>query len=390
MPRMSELKCYLEQKKLENTKLNSKNVSFNINYNANNYEIFFQNMGIIKLSEGHRIKHVKTVNKDCFVDIVFQLSDNLSSADFIKNIDHIQEKIMASNLSIFSENGNMIFRIVKEDLPMVEYKLQKLQSNLIPYGVDLENQLLKFNLSTDPNILIGGVPGCGKSTLLNSMILHILYNHLGDLYLIDLKGGIEFGVYENCYQVKSYSEDVDDSYVTIANFKKEMKRRVKLLKDAGVKKYEEYIKIDGKLKRYFLIIDEFTDLMPTKKTKDDDYDICSEIVNIARKARATGGHIILATQRPSRECLPPTLKAVCSGVIGFRCANVANSKIIIDETGLETLENRQFISICEGYKKMGRTMFLKEDLLMDTVQKYHKKNRQKNNTELIKNDNKQG
>lgn len=367
MPRMSELKSYLEQRKLENTKMNSKNISFNLNYKPNEYEILFQNMGIIEMSKGHRIKHIQTVDKSCYVDIVFKLSDNLSSEDFIKNIEHIREKIMVDNLDIISENGKMIFRIVKEELPVIEYKPKKVPTNLLPYGVDLNNEVLQFNLSTDPNILIGGVPGCGKSTLLNTLICHIMYNNLGSLYLVDLKGGIEFGMYEECKCVKSYSESIDDSYSTIANFKREMERRVKILKKAGVKKYEEYVKTHKDLKRYFLIIDEFTDLMPTKKLKDGDYDVCTEIVNIGRKARATGGHVILATQRPSRECLPPTLKAVCSGIIGFRCANVANSKIIIDEPGLERLENRQFISICSGFKIMGRTMFLKDETLKNII-----------------------
>lgn len=367
MPRMSELRSYLEQKKLENTKMSSSNLSFNTNYKPNEYEILFQNMGIIDLSKGHRIKKVAANNTACYVDMIFKLSDNLSSSDFKKELDHIKEKIMVDNLDIFSDNGKMVFRVVKSDLPVIEYKPKKMPHDLLPYGINLDNKELSFKLSTDPNILIGGVPGCGKSTLLNTIICHILYNDLGDMYLIDLKAGIEFGMYENCRQVKSYSEDIDGSYVTIANFKREMKRRAALLKKEGVKKYEQYIKNHKDLKRYFLIIDEFTDLMPTKRLKDDDYDVCTEIVNIARKARATGGHIIIATQRPSRECLPAPLKAVCSGVIGFRCANVINSKIIIDEGGLEELENRQFISIAEGFKTMGRTLYLKDELLESIV-----------------------
>lgn len=369
MPRMSELKCYLQQKKLENTKMDSKNLSLNVNYKPNMYEILFQNMDIIELSKGHRIKHLKTITKSCYKDVVFKLSDNLSAHNFQEHKNHIQEKILVNNLEILSEDGKMIFRIINEKLPTINYVPYKMSHDILPLGVDFENELINVKLPTDPNILIGGVPGCGKSTLLNTIICQIMFNNIGDLYLIDLKAGIEFGMYENCKQVKGYAEEVEDSYSVISAFKREMNRRLKILKEKGIKKYEEYIKEYPGMKRYFLVIDEFTDLMPTRKIKDGEYDVCRELTDLGRKARATGGHLILSTQRPNKDSLPPNLKAVCSCPVGFRTSNSVNSKIIIDEGGLEELENRKFVCICSGRKTQGRTMFLSDETLKEMVQK---------------------
>lgn len=367
---MKQLNLFLEQKKLENTKLMTEKLGKVANYKPNNYEILFQNMGVIDLAEGHRVKHLKTKDYDCFKDITFKLSDNLSASKFVKHLEHIKEKIYSSNLQIISKDGNMTFRIVKDDLPSVIYKIQKLQNNLLPLGVDLQNSLITSNLTTDPNMIVAGVPGCGKSSLLNMIITYIMENKLGKLYLVDLKAGIEFGMYENCKCVQSYSEEIEDSYTTINMFKKEMNRRFKLLKKAGYKKYEDYIQNVEYIDRYFLIIDEFADLMPNKKIKADDYDVCRELTDLGRKARATGGHMILSTQRPNRDSLPPNLKAVCSCVVGFRTSNNVNSKIVIDEGGLEDLENRHFITISCGKKMYGRTMFLKEELLKSTINKH--------------------
>lgn len=381
MPRMSELKCYLQQKKLENTKMDAKNLSLNVNYKPNEYEVLFQNMGIIELSNGNRIKHLRTINKSCYKDIIFKLSDNLSAHNFQEHKNHIKEKILVNNLEILSEDGKMIFRILNDELPTINYTPYKTKNDVLLLGVDIENDIINVKLSTDPNILIGGVPGCGKSTLLNTIICQIMFNNLGDLYLVDLKAGIEFGMYENCKQVKGYAEEVEDSYAVISAFKREMNRRFKILKEKNFKKYEEYIKEYPGMKRYFLIIDEFTDLMPTKKIKDGDYDVCRELTDLARKARATGGHLILSTQRPNKDSLPPNLKAVCSCPVGFRTSNSVNSKIIIDEGGLEDLENRQFICICGGRKINGRTMFLSDDILNEIVQKNidNKKDKKQNN-----------
>ena len=136
------------------------------------------------------------------------------------------------------------------------------------------------------------------------------------------------------------------AYTALQWLVQEMQRRYDLLKKLGLRnitafnerksnrEVEETMQppVPAKLPYIVAIVDEFADLMMVSSA-----DLETPIARIAQMARAVGIHLILATQRPSREVITGIIKANITSRIAFKVANRINSQIILDETGAETL-----------------------------------------------------
>ncbi|MGN1251568.1 MAG: DNA translocase FtsK 4TM domain-containing protein [Muribaculaceae bacterium] len=228
----------------------------------------------------------------------------------------------------------------------------------VALGATIQNEIFMTNIAKMPHLLVAGATGQGKSVGLNAIITSLLFKkHPSELkfVLIDPKM-VEFSMYSkliNHYLAKLPDDD-DDAIVTDMNkvlavlnsLCIEMDNRYDLIRKAGEREIEGYNakfengkldEIEGHkyLPYLVLVIDEFADLIMTGGKE-----IESPITRIAQKGRAAGMHMIIATQRPSRQVLTGLIKSNCPARIAFRVSQRIDSGIILDEQGADTLIGR--------------------------------------------------
>ena len=224
-------------------------------------------------------------------------------------------------------------------------------------GSTISNEVYIADLATIPHLLVAGATGQGKSVGLNVIITSLLYKkspHELKFVLFDPKM-VEFNLYasiEKQYLAKLPDEeeaiitDMSKVVPTLSSLCLEMDNRYKLLKDAEVRKLEEYNKLikrgelDESLGHHFLpyivvVVDEFSDLIMTAGKEVE-----MPIARLAQKARAVGIHVIIATQRPSAQVITGNIKTNFPGRIAFKVSSGIDSKVILDTQGAQQLIGR--------------------------------------------------
>ncbi len=210
-------------------------------------------------------------------------------------------------------------------------------------GKDITGKIMVGALNKMPHLLIAGTTGSGKSVMLNSIIISLLYKASPEdckLLLIDPKQ-VEFMPYEGIPHliVPKVISDITKATNALQWALDEMERRFRLIREARVKDIDEYNftpeVVSGKKKKMpfvVIIIDEFSDfIMQGKKEVED------RIIRIGQKARASGIHLILATQYPTTEYVTGGIKANFPSRIAFKVASRVNSDVILGMTGAEKL-----------------------------------------------------
>lgn len=216
-------------------------------------------------------------------------------------------------------------------------------------GKSVSGEYVMSDLAKMPHCIIAGATGSGKSVCINTIIMSILFNAKPDeikMIMVDPKK-VELTPYHHLpHMLAPVITEPQGACAALMWLVKEMEKRYDLLKLLGVrnigsfnsrkidKQLEESLgsEIPEKLPYIVGIIDELADLMMVASN-----DIETPIARIAQMARAVGIHLILATQRPSREVITGLIKANFPTRIAFKVASRVNSQIILDETGAETL-----------------------------------------------------
>ncbi len=216
-------------------------------------------------------------------------------------------------------------------------------------GKTVSGEDVLCDLTKMPHCLVAGATGSGKSVCINTIIMSILMNLSPDdvrLLLIDPKK-VELTPFSHLpHLIAPVITEPRDAYGALQWLVKEMQFRYEVFKRLGVRNVTAFNKrkIDKELeatldipipeKMFFIvcIIDEFADLMMTSSA-----DLETPIARIAQMARAVGIHLMLATQRPSREVITGLIKANFPTRIAFKVSSRINSQIILDENGAETL-----------------------------------------------------
>ncbi|NCB03662.1 MAG: DNA translocase FtsK, partial [Spirochaetia bacterium] len=177
---------------------------------------------------------------------------------------------------------------------------------LMALGKDVKGTPAFADLAEMPHLLVGGTTGSGKTICLNSIILSLLYRNSPEemkLVLVDPKR-VEFPVYSNLdHLLCPVIYDANQTLVALKWLVGEMERRFTVLaeghsRDIGSYNQKQEKKGEDKLPYIVLIIDELADLMSVKGKEIESY-----VVRLAQMSRATGIHLILATQRPSVEVI---------------------------------------------------------------------------------------
>ena len=208
-------------------------------------------------------------------------------------------------------------------------------------GKDIAGNCIVGNIAKMPHMLIAGTTGSGKSVCMNSIIISLLYKAGPEdvkLIMVDPKM-VELGIYNGIPQLLiPVVTDPKKAAGSLQWAVTEMLRRYKLMSDAGVRDLESYNSIvaneEGgqKLPQIIVIIDELADLMLVAAKEVED-----SICRIAQMGRASGMHLIIATQRPSADVITGLMKANIPSRIAFSVASAMESRIILDTQGAEKL-----------------------------------------------------
>jgi len=206
----------------------------------------------------------------------------------------------------------------------------------IALGADIRNDLVAIDLANMPHLLIAGATGTGKSAAINTILIGLLMKFTPDelrLILVDPKM-VELEPYNAMpYLLTPVITDMDKVVHALDWALAEMKSRLSLFRETKVRKLDEFnAKSSYKLPLIVIVVDEMADLMMRKKG-----DVEPKIVRLAQLARATGIHLILATQRPSVGVITGIIKANIPARIALAVTSGVDSRVIIDKQGAETL-----------------------------------------------------
>lgn len=208
---------------------------------------------------------------------------------------------------------------------------------LVPLGLDVSGNAQATCISKMPHVLIAGTTGSGKSVLLNSWICTFLFRAKPEdlrLILVDPKR-VELTLYNGIPHL--LTEVIVEPEKIISALKwtvSEMENRYKEFAKVGARNIEGYNNIENIEKKPFIIfvIDELADLMIFAPGDAEDL-----ITRIAQMARATGIHLLLATQRPSVDVITGLMKANIPARVAFNVSSMIDSRVIIDMPGAEKL-----------------------------------------------------
>ena len=221
----------------------------------------------------------------------------------------------------------------------------------IALGMDITGNPVITDLVKMPHLLVAGATGTGKSVSLNSMINSLLFKLTPDmakLLIIDPKR-IELSVYKDIpHLLHPVVTEPKEATRALRWAVREMERRYMLLSDRGVRNIEAYNRkiakqkkspnvyneegVDKPLPYIILVIDELADLMMISSR-----DVEESITRLAQMARASGIHLIIATQRPSVDVLTGIIKANFPTRISFQVSSKVDSRTILDTIGAEHL-----------------------------------------------------
>ncbi|RVY58901.1 DNA translocase FtsK [Helicobacter pylori] len=221
---------------------------------------------------------------------------------------------------------------------------QKSSSPLtLALGKDIVGNPFITDLKKLPHLLIAGTTGSGKSVGVNAMILSLLYKNPPDqlkLVMIDPKM-VEFSIYADIpHLLTPIITDPKKAIGALQSVAKEMERRYSLMSEYKVKTIDSYNEqaLNNGVEAFpylIVVIDELADLMMTGG-KEAEF----PIARIAQMGRASGLHLIVATQRPSVDVVTGLIKTNLPSRVSFRVGTKIDSKVILDTDGAQSLLGR--------------------------------------------------
>jgi len=228
------------------------------------------------------------------------------------------------------ENVNLREIISNTNFTRKDFKLP------IALGKSISGVPIVGDLSSMPHLLIAGTTGSGKSVCINTIILSLIYKHTPEkckFILIDPKM-LELSTYEGIpHLLCPVVTEAKKATAVLGWVVKEMESRYRLMTKEGVRNIDSYNN-NHKLPMPYIVVvvDEMSDLMHVAGKEIEGY-----IQKLSQMARASGIHIIMATQRPSVDVITGTIKANFPTRISFQVSSKIDSRTILGEQGAEQL-----------------------------------------------------
>lgn len=200
-------------------------------------------------------------------------------------------------------------------------------------GTDVVGTPVVFDLAETPHLFVAGATGSGKSVCLNALILSLLAaKRPPTLVMIDPKG-LDFADYNGCSVLRDgrVVTDMDEGVQVLQAMVDEMESRSAILRQYQARNIAEAQAAGAALERIVVFVDELADFLIGKSGAQE------PLVRLAQKARASGIHLVLATQRPEAATFPGLLRSNIPSRIALTVQKAADSRIILDESGAENL-----------------------------------------------------
>ena len=289
------------------------------------------------------LEYIKKIDSFSIIRYYFIIKNN-SRINKINNlINELQLAINTDKIKLDFEqkSGCIIFECSKRERKILyfeELENKTKEGLTASIGKDLNNKEIELNLLETPHLLVAGSTGSGKSCILNNIISSLSLKYDKEYYktiLIDIKQ-VEFLQFANISQLATPIITTTEKAIDILNkMCNIMQNRYNILSENNCRNIEEYNKISNdKMCYYSIVIDELADLFIQSP------DIETIICRLAQLGRASGIHLILATQRPDRETITGRLKVNIPSRIALSVASLYDSRIILDQTGAEKLTGK--------------------------------------------------
>ncbi|MEN9408003.1 MAG: hypothetical protein RLZZ455_1219 [Candidatus Parcubacteria bacterium] len=252
----------------------------------------------------------------------------------------IEAPIPGRNL-VGIEIPNRSLEVVTLRTMLASSVMQKAKSKLsASLGLDVSGSAVIADISKMPHMLVAGTTGSGKSVLINAFITSLLFRASPSevkFILVDPKR-VEFTGYNGIPHLLTPVIVEPEKILSALKWGMgEMDRRYKLFAERGVRNIDGYNELSGfqALPYIVIIVDELADLMMFAPVEVED-----AIARLAQMARATGIHLIIATQRPSVNVITGLIKANIPARIAFNVSSMIDSRVILDTPGAEKLLGR--------------------------------------------------
>lgn len=243
----------------------------------------------------------------------------------------------------------------------------------VPVGLTRAlNEFKYHDFEKIPHLVLGGATRYGKSNFINSMICSLIQSEPEhtNLYLVDLKGGVELCDYENIKQTVSIAYEPEEALCTLQMAYEKMREIQGELKRLGKKNVQQ-----ANIKeRYFVVIDEVGELNAAEAVTRSEKLLkqeCQTIMSqIARLGAGLGFRLIVATQYPVGDVIPRQVKQNADAKLCFRVQSAVASRVVLDAEGAETLpmiKGRAFYQTADK-REILQTPLITSEIIHDTIQ----------------------
>lgn len=282
--------------------------------------------------EGPSTKTEQYTEYSYVIPLGLTLTDKLAEA--------ISAAFSGGPVAVKSENGRISIRFYERNLPdnLPYYAAPEMEQWRIPIGMSLDGPIA-HDFDKTPHMTVAGATRQGKTVFLKALITQLTEAHAdnAELYLIDMKGGLEFGKLAQLSNVTGVASDVEEACALLTALQRQFNDDLRAFRRKG---YANILDTDTALRR-FIIVDEAAQLAPDKSDdkvvkamKNECLAILSEITRVAG---ALGYRLIYATQYPTADTLPRQIKQNSDAKITFRLPTSVASNVAIDESGAEKL-----------------------------------------------------
>lgn len=341
-----------------------------------------------KFDETYALRNIKyePYGFSCNIHTPFGLS--LDELDSDKNISIIQQNLECLfMIKVVPKTNYAEAKFITKDIPLVDFKPIPLHPYETYLSTGIDGKPIVSNMIKYPHILIQGATNMGKTKFIDTILTNLISTTPSEdlsLYIIQADKNDQI-VYKKTKHCQGYVEDLKDTYCMLRYILSIIEARNNKLKplienglagniyeyNTGIEK--GYIKNAKKWSYMYLVIDEYSSLMP-----DGEYDkerkaikqmIQTMMERILQISRATGLFCILSTQRATIDKMPSFIKAMCCTLVSFKVNNQKSSEVALDCGDAVKLKQREFIVKIED-NTFGRTPNLTPKKILDYIKPF--------------------
>lgn len=318
---------------------------------------------------GKSLKIWSILKEEYGYKLVIELPYSYTLNDLENDLDIFKEGLRLSSIQIQGE-GNIIELNCIEEFSFKDYVPIKLPANQLLIAAGLTKPII-VNMNNFPHMLIGGDTGTGKSRILILIITNLINGCKDvDIHLLQLRKN-DLGVFNNCIQVKSNANTLEEILDTLTDIDTECRRREKLIDNTkGYYSIEDYNKANKPLNYIYVVIEEFSFLNrsqgDSKGEKQLKQKCLKHIKTIVNVGRSSGVFLIAALQKPTSDSIPSDIKAQLCTRISLRIDDGPAAKVILGNEHSTELKERELIIRTLGEEK-GYSYTIDHNKIMENI-----------------------